>query len=159
MCVTGLQRKGCRGESEGYCGVCNAGSYVSGGGTNCTDCGAGTFSALENADSCTPCPPGHYQDQSGKSACKSCEAGRAAVDGEGSGGRSADYCVACPAGRYNPTPGELCQLCPNGTLCPQGATIFQPVEGGWYMRTVDGVLTKTSSCCWHENGVMLTTCS
>jgi hypothetical protein len=103
---------------------CPIGTYSSSTGAvaECTDCGAGTYSA-EGASSCTNCAAGTYGISTGASSCTDCAAG---TYSSSTGATSEDTCTGCPAGTYSSSTGgtsvDTCTTCGTGTYSAEGAT-------------------------------------
>lgn len=92
----------------------------------CTDCAAGTFSAVEGSSDCTPCAEDTYQDQTGQSSCSDCAAGSYSHLPGGT------KCLMCVAGR----PVECTTSCPSGTA-----------SDGYATAIVDTVNTLSGDAC------------
>jgi hypothetical protein len=71
-------RQNCGRSSEGYCGDCTPGKFVS--------------VALEE---CVGCPGGYYQSGTNQAECEGCEQGKY------QDGTSPAFCVACPPGSFS----------------------------------------------------------
>jgi hypothetical protein len=130
------------------CLACPAGTYApipptgaTSGATNCTNCGAGTFSAFDGSLSCTSCQPGYYSFAARLPQCLPCDAGTY------SNATAASGCYTCPAGQYSIKSGS------------QGATACISCTSGKY-----NPLSAQSTCIGcdrgqYNSGPALTSCS
>ncbi len=85
------------------------GAYEEGGGLECLQCPAGTFSGRDT-NVCIPCPSGTYGDVTAMGACKACPSGEIAPPGS-------TACVECTYPQIPTEDRRMCQDCPKGTVC------------------------------------------
>jgi alpha-tubulin suppressor-like RCC1 family protein len=99
------------GANGAVCSACGTGTYKNASGSGeCTQCPAGTFSAITGLNGswgCTPCAAGSYSN-AGAAACEPCDPGKAAKTGS-------SVCVECGAGFYSFNRSEGCLPCAAGT--------------------------------------------
>jgi len=104
---------------------CNAG-YTGDDGTDCIECIAGTWKAVNGSSSCMLCPSGKYSNETGQfleSACNDCPTHTYSGDGSsvitnctcdfGFTGPGGTLCTACPVDTYKEVRGSaFCIACP-----------------------------------------------
>jgi len=99
------------------CGACVPGTFKNAYGAGaCTQCPAGTSSAvtgLNGSWGCKPCAAGSYSENAGAVVCISCADGTAAKTGS-------SVCVECGAGFYSFSNSEGCVPCAAGTYDQEG---------------------------------------
>ena len=119
-CPHGAPRKGCGGASGGYCGTCSPGTFID--GSACRICGAGQFSAVENAPKCEPCPSSSYQPLSGTGFCLPhvvCAAGKHVLSQPNA--TSKGSCEPCAEGFFQNATGQAQCIACSSVACPNGA--------------------------------------
>jgi hypothetical protein len=107
------------------CLQCGTGKFSGNEASNCTECEAGTFSAVNGSATCIGCEAGKYSSESGASACRKCPAGKYNPDTLGNNNSS--KCVDCAAGTYSNASGiadaASCLQCPDNSGSPSGSTL------------------------------------
>jgi hypothetical protein len=107
------------------CLQCGTGKFSGNEASNCTECEAGTFSAVNGSATCIGCEAGKYSSEAGASACRKCPAGK--YNPDTSGNNNSSKCVDCAAGTYSNASGiadaASCLQCPDNSGSPSGSTL------------------------------------
>jgi len=126
--------------ANGECVKCSKGTYRPGGanGTGCVECPPGTYQPKKGGTECTVCGVGSYSANS--LSCEPCQKGTY------SSGNAAVECLECPSGKYQPEAGKIscescgagsysanvlsCEPCQIGEYCPEGSVVGIPCPLG-----------------------------
>jgi hypothetical protein len=107
------------------CLQCGTGKFSGNEASNCTECEAGTFSAINGSATCMGCEAGKYSSEAGASECRECPAGK--YNPDTSGNSNSSKCVDCAAGTYSNASGiadaASCLRCPHNSGSPLGSTL------------------------------------
>jgi hypothetical protein len=148
------------------CLQCGTGKFSGNEASNCTECEAGTFSAVNGSATCIGCEAGKYSSEAGASACRKCPAGKY-LNSEGNDDET--DCVACVGDNVTSLPGSIsifnCVCLPGfvgspasgigctvtDTVCPRGtylelreSRICSPCVPGTYSNATD--MTSCLQC-------------
>jgi hypothetical protein len=134
------------GYTGAVCSLCRTGTFKSAfGSVDCTQCPAGTFSAvtgLNGSWGCAQCPSGKYS-LAGVASCEPCVPGMAAKTGSSA-------CVACTAGFYSFSGSEGCVPCAAGSYDEKGsgsADTCTLCQSGYASAALNATNVSTCKVC------------
>ena len=135
-CPAGTASNATASKHRHDCSVCEAGTYATGGKSECEPCIAGKFNPdprAESVDWCRICEVAKYTATSGESACTDCPLGTWSNTSESA---SEENCRKCPAGKYSDTElsttQDNCESCARGKYSLNGSAVCTDCRAGTF---------------------------
>lgn len=135
-CPAGTASNATASKHRHDCSVCEAGTYATGGKSECEPCRAGKFNPdprAESVDWCRICEVAKYTTTSGESACTDCPLGTWSNTSESA---SEENCRKCPAGKYSDTElsttQDNCESCARGKYSLNGSAVCTDCRAGTF---------------------------